>query len=1020
MKTKFSGILTLLLAFVVQLSFAQEKTISGTVSDENGLPLPTATVIIDGTTTGTSTDFDGNYSINASMGDVLNFSYVGYATQSQTVGASDTIDVQLLPDNTLDEVVVTALGIKRKESEITSSTQNVKAEEITQASNPNIVQSLTGKVSGLQINTTNNSVNPTSKVTIRGNSSISGSNQALVVIDGSISSLGVLNNIPPDIIESVNVLKGAQGAALYGFQAANGAIIVTTKGGSAKDKIEVQINSSTDFQSVLFVPERQDRYGQGWNGQHVTYENGGWGPEFDGTLQPVGLAQADGSYILAPYSPIEDNIKDFFTTGTTLQNSVSVSGSGPGGNVLLSLTNVQTDFVVEGDELKRTTAFLRAGKNFGNWSVDASLTYFTTGTETTSSNLFTELLQTATNIPVESFSAPFNQYHWTSYYRSPYWMRENIRRNSDTQYFNGVASIGYKINDNIDLLYRANIQQNSFDYLNYTNEYIDVSNVGGGDHSTASRLDIGNQSSRTFYGDFFVNLNYDLTDDISLRANVGFNTTDFRFTRSDVGGDNLTIPGFYNISNVTGMPTVNNSESRRRFIAAFGNVDLGYKDFLFLNVTGRNDWNSRLDPEVYSEFYPSAGLSFLPNKAFDIDSDVLTFSKVYVNYAEVARTSVGTYQTNELFVQAAGFPFGTLNSFIPEGDATDPLLRNEDFKTFEVGVNLGFWNDRLTLDAAYYNYLTVDANLSISPSLTSGSNGAVLNAGELETNGFEIDLGFRPVWSDDRRGLRWENRISYETNETVVNELAGGLDRVPLQSFNAVGVFAEVGKEFPLIKGTGYARDPQGRVLIDPNTGNPLKTDEFIDLGVNNPDYIITYSGDLSYKGFRLSAVMDYRTGHQFWAGAKDWLSWSGHLVDSAENGRTGFIFPNSAIETSPGVYEANTSVITGGTTYTSYLNYFSNEYRDVTENFVLDATAFKVRELALSYTFAPEDLDNIGIQGLTLGVNARNPFMVLPAENKRYHDPENANTSGNGSGLAVTGQYPATRTFGFNVNLTF
>jgi TonB-linked SusC/RagA family outer membrane protein len=1023
MKTKFSGILTLFLAFVVQLTFAQEKTISGVVTDDNGLPLPAATVLVKGTTNGTSTDFDGNYSITANTGDVLQFSYVGYSTMEKTVAASNTVSVSLVPDNELEEVVVTALGIKRKESELTSSTQNVKAEELTQAANPNVVQSLTGKVSGLQINTTNNGVNPTSKVTLRGNSSISGDNSALVVIDGVISSLGVLNNLPPEIIESVNVIKGSQGAALYGSQAANGVIIATTKGGGKKERIEVTFNSSTEFQVVNFVPQRQTKYGQGWNGGHVSYENGGWGPEFDGSLQPVGLPQADGTYKVFPYESLgNDHIKEFFKTGTTFQNSVSVNGGDETGNVLLSLSNVDTEFVVEDDVLNRTTAFFKANKKFGNWSADAAVTYYTRKQSTTSSGLFTDLLQTASNIPVTEFSQPLNQFHWTSYYQSPYWLRENVRNNNRGQYFNAVGSLTYKINDNINLLYRANITTVSADNLSYTNGYVDEIKIGGGDHTTQSRLDINDSGSRSYYGDFLANFNYDLTSDLTFGANVGFNSQDFRSTSTSVGGDNLTIPGFYNISNVTGIPDVNNFESRRRQYAVLGNFDFGFKDYLFLNLTARNDWVSTLNVDAGNEsfFYPSAGLSFIPTKAFDnIKGKTINFMKVYANYAKVGRSSVGAYDINDTYVQPGGFAYGGLNSFIPSRSQTDPLIQNEFLNTIEAGFNLGFFKDRLTLDFSYYNSTTDNAQLDTTPSFTSGISTATINIGELETKGFEIDLGFTPI--DNREiGLKWTNRVSFETNKTVVNKLDGQQDQVALQSFNAVGIFAEVGEEFPLIKGTAYERDDQGRVLIDPTTGNPLKTAEFQKLGVNNPDYIIGLNTQLQYKGFKLSATMDYRTGHQFWAGNKDWLSWSGHLVESAENGRRGFIFPNSAIETAPGVYEANNSVITGGTTYTSFLNYYSNEYRDVTENFVLDATAFKVRELALSYSFNGDMLKNMGIKGLTLGVNARNPFVVLPKENRDYHDPEFANSSGNGSGLAVTGQYPATKTYGVNLNLTF
>ena len=1023
MKTKFSGILTLFLAFVVQLTFAQEKTISGVVSDDQGMPLPAATVLVKGTSNGTSTDFDGNYSITANAGDVLVFSYVGYANKEVAVAASNSISVTLQPDNTLDEVVVTALGIKRKQSEITTANQNVKSEELTQAANPNVVQSLTGKVSGLQINTTSNGVNPNSKVTIRGNNSISGDNSALVVIDGVISNLSVLNNLPPEIIESVNVIKGVQGAALYGDAAANGLITVTTKGGSRKENVSVTFNTSTQFQTVNFVPERQTKYGQGWNGEHINYENGGWGPEFDGSLQPVGLPQEDGTYKMFPYSSLgNDHIKDFFQTGKTFQNSVSVQGGGENGSVLLSLTNVDTEFVVQDDKLRRTTAFFKADRKFGKFTASAAATYYTSSQSNTSAGLFTDLLQTASNIPVTEFSNPKNQYHWTSYYNSPYWLRDNVRGNSSQQVLSAVASLGYELNDNISFLYRASMRYRSLDNLNYTNAYTDQVKIGGGDHTVQSSLSVGDQGVRDFYGDLFANFDYMLTDDISFKANVGFNTQDYRATATSVSGNGLTIPGFYNVSNLTGTPEVSNSEVRTRQVATFGNFDLGYKDYLFLNLTGRYQSRSQLDPSVAAVFYPSAGVSFIPTKAIEgLKSKTLNNLKVYANVSSVARSTVGAYAVNDLYVQPTGFAYGNLNSFTPSRSITDPLLKNEDLFNVEFGFNLGLLNDKITLDFSYYDQTTTDAQFTTTPSFASGASSARINVGEIKTNGFEIDLGFTPI-NNREKGIKWTNRLSFETNKTVVNKIDGVQNQINLQSGESVGIFAEVGEEFPLIKGTAYERDGQGRVIIDPTTGNPLKSSEFQKLGVNNPDFIIGFNSVFEFKGFKLAATMDYRTGHEFWAGNKDWLSWSGHLVESAENGRRGFIFPNSSVETSPGsgVYTANTGTVTGGTTYTSFLNYYSNEYRDVAENFVLDATAFKVRELALSYTFDGSKLQNMGIKGLTVGVNATNPFVVLPKENRGYHDPEFANTTGNASGLATTGAYPATRTFGMNVNLTF
>ncbi|NQY28747.1 MAG: SusC/RagA family TonB-linked outer membrane protein [Flavobacteriaceae bacterium] len=1019
MKTKFNGILTLLLAFVVQLTFAQEKTISGTVVDETNMPLPGATVVIKGTTTGASTDFDGKYSISANAGDVLVFSYVGYAEQNATVAASNTIDISLVLDDSLEEVVVTAFGIKRKPDALTSSTKTVKAEVLTQASNPNVIQSLAGKVSGLKINTTSNGVNQTVSIVLRGNRSLTGSNQALIVIDGAISSANTLANLAPEVIESTNIIKGAGGSALYGSQGANGVIIVTTKSGTADSKLRVDVNSSLTFEEVAYVPQRQTKYGQGWNGGHVTYENGGWGPEFDGSLQPVGLAQADGSYIMAPYSPIKDNIKQFFGTGTVFQNGATISGGDATGNVLLSLNKQNTEFVVKGDELSRTNVLFKAGKQLGNLNVSGNVTYINTKTTQTSAALFNQLLQTATNVPVSAFENSGNEGHWTSYYRNPYWMRDNIRFDNKSNRLNGIVKLKYDLNDNITVMYNASLRTFNSHSISHTNGYVDTSGVGGGDHSTISQFDTSNSESSNIYTDLLVNFDYMLTDDLNFKSTVGHNIQDNQSSFTSVGGSNLTIPGFYNIDNITGTPRVNNSHARSRTMGLFASVDLGYKDYVYMTLTGRNDWTSRLAKGSNSFFYPSAGISFIPTKAFTgLKGDILTYAKVSANLSKVGNAGVGTYQINTTLNQASGFAFGNLNSFGLDTSIADPNLVNEFIISKEATLSLAFLKgDRITLEASIYQSDNKDLITNITTSTASGLASTLINIGETQTTGFEIDLGLVPLKFKD---FRWDLNLSLSHDKTVVKKVSDSADEVALNGNNSIGIFATVGEEFPLIKGTGYQRDDQGRVIIDETTGNPLKTEEFIKLGVANPDYILGLNTSVTYKGFRLAGVFDYRTGHQFWSGTKDWLSWSGHLVESAENGRRGFIFPNSSIETSPGVYTANTNVTTGGSTYANYLDYFSNEYRDVSENFVLDATAFKVRELSLSYAFSDKMLKNVGITALRVGVNGRNLFTVLPGENRGYSDPEFSNTSGNAQGLSTSGRYPATRTYGMTVNLTF
>ena len=442
MRSKFKWIFTLLLAFTMQFSFAQDKTVTGVVSDELG-PVPGANVVVKGTKRGTATDFDGNFSISVKQGEVLVVSYAGMKSANITIGTANSYKVTLVAD--VEELrpveVIGAIGIKKKQDAITSSNQVVNARELTQAANPNVVQSLAGKVSGLQINTTNNGVNATTSIVLRGTRSISGSNEALVVIDNVISTAGVLRSMAPELIESTNVIKGMQGAALYGEQGRNGVIVVSTKKGAKSGKLRIALNSSMDFEEVAYLPVRQQRYGQGWNGQHISYENGGWGAEMDGVVRPVGLAQADGTYFMAPYSPIKDNIKEFFQTGTLFQNGISLSGGTlKDGYVLLSANKQNTAFVVKGDELDRSSFLFRAGKEFGKWTIEGNANYISSRTETTSSSLFTDLLQTATNIPVGRFENSGQAGHWTSYYNNPFWLRDNVRNLNRSDFVNLIGT----------------------------------------------------------------------------------------------------------------------------------------------------------------------------------------------------------------------------------------------------------------------------------------------------------------------------------------------------------------------------------------------------------------------------------------------------------------------------------------------------------------------------------------------------------------------------------------------------
>ena len=1048
MRSKFKWIFTLLVAFTMQFSFAQEKTVTGTVSDDMGT-LPGASVVVKGTTRGVTTDFDGNYSISAKSGDVLEVSFAGKEKQSVTVGAANKYDV-VLAGFVGDEIVVTgALGIKRKADEITTSYTVVKSEELTQAAAPSLAQALVGKVSGLQITTAGNSVDSDNRIVINGPRSITGDNQALIVIDNAISTSTVFQSLPPEIVESVNVIKGAQGAALYGERGSNGVIIVTTKRGNGKDdKMQINISSSADFQQISYLPVRQTRYGQGWYGENIAIENGSWGPEYNGANLPVGLPQADGSQIYSTYSGDSDNIKDFFRTGALLQNGVSISGGSlESGFVRLSLNRLDNEFVIDGDKLGRSTVSFRAGKKMGKITVEGGAQYYTTRTQSTAANqtndaagVYALLLQTAPNVPVAAFANSGINEHWTVYYRSPYWMRDNIRATESSDFFSGNLSLKYDINKNINVVWNPNVQITSGGRTSYVNAFGTGSSPEEDIYSAYSARNIVSSFSdntsfrRNLYSDVLVNFDYDLTKDLSFAANVGNNITERYFKRNSIGGNNLdTYGSFYNYDNVLAPSLASslfNDYTKLRTYSFFANVDFTYKEYLTLNVTGRNDWSGRLNKENNSFFYPGAGLSFIPTKAFpSIKGNVLHYAKVYASYTSTGNSSaVDIFGVDAIGSVAAGFPFGDLSSYVVNTSPTFPFIKPERNYTRDFGVSLGFFNDRLTFDGQYYYTETKDLITNATASASSGLGNALLNVGELHNSGFNLDLGFTAIKPKEIGDFGWNTKVNLSHYETVVDKVAPGQTEVNLNldASGQVGIFAIEGEAFPSIKGIGYQRDDQGRVMLSA-AGNPLYTSELINFGRTTPDYVLGLTNVFNYKGVSLKAVFDYRTGGVFYSGVMGQLAWTGNLIESAENGRSGgFIFPNSVVDDGTGNFVPNTNVVTGGNSYATYQDYFGNDYNNNNvENNILDGTAFKVREVALSYTFPRKLVEDMGLANLTLGVNGRNLFLWLPKENKYYADPETSNTSGegtnpNGLGLTTAGQYPLTRTYGFTLNLTF
>jgi TonB-linked SusC/RagA family outer membrane protein len=1077
MRSKFKWIFTLLVALSMQFSFAQEKTVTGTITDGK-LPLPGANVVIKGTAKGVSADMDGKFSIKSKAGDVLVVSFTGYDNKNITVGVANSYKVALSESATiLNEVIVGAMGIKRTKDATVSAQKQISNKELTQAANPNAIQALAGKVSGAIVSTISNGVNSENKIVLRGSRTVTGDNQALIVIDNAISSTAVLSQLPPDIIESVNVIKGSQGAALYGAQGVNGAIIVTTKKGSKKDKFTFGITSAIDFENVNFVPKTQNSYGQGWatdpnftgpnlpaNSGFVPWENGSWGPSFDNpnmpSTVPVGLPQADGNFLFTEWKPIKDNIKQFFTTGIILQNGFSFNVGGPDSYAYLSVNRQNSDFVVDKDKLVRNSFIFNAGKRVGKFNISGNFSYITQRTSQTDSDLMDELVQTASNVPVSRFNNPAIENHWTIYAYSPRWIIENKRYSNRSNTFTGVLRLEQEINKNISISNTANLLMRSTDAQNYSNGWDNIHqgyNLGayqyggsstvdwtddlGGGTALASEYFANQSSTRNIYNDFIVNFNYDLNKDVNLKLNVGNNIQDNMFRVNSQGGVNLDVPGFYHINNVlspANPSTLDNRLRRSRQVAFFANLDVALKDYLFLNATWRSFEQYSAVPKPYN--YPSVGVSFIPTKAFESlkGNKVLNYAKINTSYSRVGNvTSVRPYDINEVATIPVGFPFGNLASYQFNSAPTDPNIKPEFVNTYEIGAQFGFFNNRITLEGSVYNQETVDLISFVTKDRATGTRTELGNIGNLQNRGFEIDLGLTPIKTNS---FRWDINANYSQFKTKVTKLAEGNTSVNIyQPTTTVGIFAEVGEEFPLIKGTYFERDSNGNIIVDA-AGSPLRSSTFKKLGKGVPDFIVGLTNSFEYKGLKFTAVADLRMGASAYSAAKNLLFFTGGDLDTAGFDRSqGYVVPGSVTATGA----VNTVPVANAATYAGVLNYFTTGHRAVGETSIIDASVLKIRELSLSYALPKKALEKTGIESVRFGVNARNPFVFLAdgklikpkngSANNNYGDPESSATAANvdafnqfrginsnASGIMNIGQYPTTSTYGFTFNITF
>jgi len=1037
---------------------AQTKVITGTVTSsvEGEGAIPGVSVSVTGTTIGALTDINGKYSLpnvpqNATS---LTFSYIGMKKQEVQIGGSSVIDVVMEPDILgLNEVVVTAFGIKRPAKELGVATAQVSDKELTQAGVSNVVNGLTAKVSGLQINTVNNGVNPDTRITLRGNRHFLASNQALVVLDGVPVSATYLNSINPNDIANVNVLKGASASALYGNDASNGVIVITTRRGTGNTPV-IKISNTTTFETISYLPKLQNRFGAGsgedtvnylpqytfWIGRdrqtdpYTTYENQSWGPELNGQMVMLGGVLADGSYQMIPYSAVPNQKRKFFDTGISTQNDVSFSMGNADNNFYISIQDVNTTGTIPKDKNRRTGFRVAGARTTGMFHADYSLGYSQTNTDVSGDDFFQQrpvywmVLNTPVEIDLTNYKDIVNNKFanhngfFNGYYANPYWVIDNSRNQTRADNLLGSATLGLKPAEWIDISYRGGLIYNTNDRSYYRNGcvfesyYLSDPWQAGGSPTGSPYAGVTNESLSSSFiltGDLLVQLNHKFGD-ITSKVILGNSMYTNKYRYVYVANNSIVIPFLYNVDNRLGEPGVDQQHLNRSSIGVFGDVTLGYRDFAFLHASVRNDWDSRLTKENRSFLYPGVDASVIMTDAIpSLKSDILTFMKIRGGWSQTGQIALSNwYATLPSFDVGPGFPYGSTTGFNLSTTLSNPLLKPEITQEIEAGFELSFLKNRIHLEVNGYQSKTKDQTIPATISYATGYASAYINAGELQTQGLETDLRLTPLLN--LGDFVWDVTVAYTYNTSKVLSIMEGLDELPIQDAS----YAIKGEQFPAIKISDLKRDPQGHIIVDAITGMPIKSSELTVYGHGNPNHILGITSTLSWKGLVLNAVADYRSGNVIVNDVGSDLSFTGTSWFSAQNGRQNFVIPNSVIEVSDGVYQPNTNIITRTAAQKFWYN---GDINAVESTYTTSAAFWKLREVSLSYDVPVKNILGGAIKDAQIGIVGRNLLMFRPVTNV-WTDPEFNTRGGTSNAVGYTDVYqtPPTRIYGFSVKLTF
>ncbi|NDV43705.1 SusC/RagA family TonB-linked outer membrane protein [Flagellimonas sediminis] len=1073
MRTKLNGLLTLLLAFVVHISFAQDKTITGTVTDAHGLPLPGVNIVVEGTTTGTQTDFDGNYAISASAGQTLLFTYIGQKPSTRVVGAASVINVQMVEDTqALEEVVVTAQGIKREKKALGYAVSSVGEEDLEQRADGDVARVLSGKASGVNITAAGGMAGSGTNVVIRGLSSFSGSNQALFVVDGvpfssDTNAGGFLSgntgssrflDLDPNNIANVEVLKGLAAATLYGTQGKNGVILITTKAGAGSGgskKTEITVNQSYFVNAMASLPDYQDEYGGGFD-QAFGWFFSNWGPSFrrDGVAGWGNQAAIDDQGTVPhPYSTTSiaktraafpelqnaryawkpyDSVEDFFSPGGVSSTSVNINGGTADGNTSF---NVNTGYLndvsfVPGNKLDRfnisvggrsklTNKFtISAAMNFSRTDYTSPPIAASRGNGSLGLSLFGHVFFTPRNVDLMGlpYENPIDKS--SVYYRNgndiinPRWILNNISNNQLTNRFFWNASATYALSDNLDVTYRGGM-----DFYNERNTQ--YSNKGGVGFTSAIFGFLNTFDNNNTIWDHYLALNgnYDLSEKLGMTFTAGATTRSNIYDRQGVASTGQLVYGVTRHFNYSNQTPIQYTE-RRNIAGILGQVTLDYDNMLFLTGSTRTDWVSNLITENNSRTYPSGSISFLPTAAFpELQSQGgLNFLKLRAGVGSSATFPTGypTVSIVEQSTQVFGEGGETTTNQVA-GFKANPDLKPELLTEYELGFESKFFNNRVSLDFTYFNRVTKDLIVSEPLSPSTGFTFTQSNVGKIEGDGFEIDASIDWFRSDSPGGFNWSTRANFSTYKPVVTEQEQDIIIYAGSSTLFVGGNAAIkGKPLGSIVGTAVGRDADGNFLVN-DVGDYVIVEQDLDgnvpiIGDPNPDFISNFINNISYKNWNFGFQVNWTKGGDMMSSTIATLLGRGLITETLDRENTYIL---------PGVNQTTGEPNTVQTNNSSY--YFDNILFGPAELKIYDASVVRLQEVSLGYSFPSKFLDKTPFGSLSITAQGFNLWY------EAYNTPKGASFDPNVQGAGIGNSQgfdfingPSAKKYGISVKVTF